>query len=38
MTSDALWQDGWYRFARHQPSPNFGLRPAGDVFETLATV
>lgn len=29
MTSDALWQDGWYRFARHQPSPNFGPRPAG---------
>ncbi len=25
----ALWQGGWYRFARHQPSPNFGPRPAG---------
>jgi AmpD protein len=25
---DALWQDGWYRFARHQPSPNFGPRPS----------
>ncbi|APW39708.1 N-acetylmuramoyl-L-alanine amidase [Rhodoferax koreense] len=24
----ALWQDGWYRFARHEPSPNFGPRPA----------
>ncbi|RYX89022.1 MAG: 1,6-anhydro-N-acetylmuramyl-L-alanine amidase AmpD [Comamonadaceae bacterium] len=24
-----LWQDGWYRFARHLPSPNFGPRPAG---------
>jgi len=24
-----LWQDGgWYRFARHMPSPNFGQRPA----------
>lgn len=22
-----LWQDGWYRFARHLPSPNYGLRP-----------
>ena len=25
----ALWDGGWYRFARHQPSPNFGPRPAG---------
>lgn len=25
-----LWQNGgWYRFARHLPSPNFGPRPAG---------
>jgi AmpD protein len=24
-----LWQEGWYRFARHLPSPNFGPRPAG---------
>lgn len=24
----ALWQDGWYRFARRLPSPNFGPRPA----------
>lgn len=22
-----LWQDGWYRFARRLPSPNFGPRP-----------
>ncbi len=22
------WKDGWYRFARHLPSPNFGPRPA----------
>jgi AmpD protein len=30
MTPDALWDDGgWYRFARRQPSPNFGPRPAG---------
>ncbi|HSW20063.1 MAG TPA: 1,6-anhydro-N-acetylmuramyl-L-alanine amidase AmpD [Ramlibacter sp.] len=26
---DALWQDGWYRFARREPSPNFGPRPPG---------
>ncbi len=25
---DALWHDGWYRFARHFPSPNFGERPS----------
>jgi AmpD protein len=24
-----LWQSGWYRFARHLRSPNFGPRPAG---------
>lgn len=24
----ALWRDGWYRFAKHTPSPNFGPRPA----------
>jgi AmpD protein len=24
---DALWQDGWYRFARRLDSPNFGARP-----------
>lgn len=23
----SLWQGGWYRFARHLPSPNFGPRP-----------
>lgn len=26
---DTLWQGGWYRFARRQPSPNFGARPDG---------
>jgi AmpD protein len=26
---DALWQGGWYRFARREDSPNFGPRPAG---------
>lgn len=23
-----LWEQGWYRFARCEPSPNFGPRPA----------
>ena len=26
---DALWHDGWYRFARRADSPNFGPRPEG---------
>lgn len=25
--ADALWRQGWYRFAAHQASPNFGPRP-----------
>ena len=25
----ALWRDGWYRFARQLPSPNYGQRPSG---------
>lgn len=28
-TQPALWQDGWYRFARRLASPNHGPRPAG---------
>lgn len=28
QTADSLWSDGWYRFAAHQASPNFGPRPA----------
>jgi AmpD protein len=31
----ALWQDGWYRFARHCPSPNFGARPAGAAIDLV---
>jgi len=27
--ADALWRDGWYRFARALPSPNQGARPDG---------
>ncbi|HSV50874.1 MAG TPA: 1,6-anhydro-N-acetylmuramyl-L-alanine amidase AmpD [Burkholderiaceae bacterium] len=26
-TEAAPWQEGWYRFARRLPSPNFGSRP-----------
>jgi AmpD protein len=25
--SHPLWEQGWYRFARREPSPNFGPRP-----------
>lgn len=28
-TTEALWDGGWYRFARRLASPNFGPRPAG---------
>ena len=27
--SNTAWQQGWLSCAQHQPSPNFGLRPAG---------
>ena len=30
-----LWNDGWYRFARHLPSPNFGARPAGACVDLI---
>ncbi len=29
------WTGGWYRFAAHRPSPNFGPRPAGTVIDLL---
>lgn len=29
LLTDPLWQDGWYRFASHLKSPNFGARPKG---------
>ena len=32
---EALWQSGWYRFARRQPSPNFGPRPAGAAIDLV---
>ncbi len=33
--ADALWDDGWYRFARRLPSPNFGSRPVGAVVDLI---
>ena len=33
--TDALWRDGWYRFARHEPSPNFGPRPCHSVIDLV---
>ena len=30
-----LWRDGWYRFAKHTPSPNFGPRPANTSIDLL---
>ena len=32
---DPMWQGGWYRFARRQPSPNFGARPAGAMIDLV---
>ena len=34
-TVDALWAQGWYRFARHAPSPNFGPRPPQAVVDLV---
>ena len=33
--ADALWQEGWYRFARRLDSPNFGPRPAGALVDLI---
>jgi AmpD protein len=30
-----LWQEGWYRFAKHTPSPNFGPRPANTSIDLV---
>ena len=38
MKADAmntLWRDGWYRFAKHTPSPNFGPRPANTSIDLV---
>lgn len=31
----ALWQAGWYGFARRLDSPNFGQRPAGAIIDLI---
>lgn len=31
----ALWNGGWYRFARREDSPNFGPRPNGAVVDLV---
>ena len=30
-----MWRQGWYEFARRQPSPNFGPRPAGAAIDLI---
>jgi AmpD protein len=32
---DTLWDGGWYRFARHLLSPNFGARPEGILVDLV---
>lgn len=32
---NVLWQDGWYRFARQTPSPNFGPRPLNTAIDLI---
>lgn len=31
----ALWEDGWYQYARKLPSPNFGPRPASAQIDLI---
>ncbi|MDP1566504.1 MAG: 1,6-anhydro-N-acetylmuramyl-L-alanine amidase AmpD, partial [Polaromonas sp.] len=33
--AQALWHDGWYRYARALASPNFGPRPAGAAIDLI---
>lgn len=33
--ADALWDQGWYRFAHRNPSPNFGPRPVGIAIDLV---
>jgi AmpD protein len=38
MRADAmntLWREGWYRFAKHTQSPNFGPRPANSSIDLV---
>ena len=32
---DALWEQGWYRFAHRVASPNFGPRPPGSAVDLI---
>ena len=32
---EGLWDSGWYRFARHFPSPNFGDRPSNTSIDLV---
>ncbi len=34
-TAHSLWEEGWYSFARHVHSPNFGPRPVGATVDLL---
>ena len=34
-TMNPMWRDGWYRFAKHTPSPNFGPRPANTAIDLV---
>jgi AmpD protein len=34
-TADALWDGGWYRFARRLASPNFGARSPGAAIDLI---
>lgn len=33
--SQGLWEAGWYRYARHEPSPNFGPRPTAACIDLV---
>jgi len=35
LATDALWRDGWYRFAAPLVSPNFGPRPANTAVDLI---
>ena len=35
LPGSTLWKGGWYRFARHLRSPNFGPRPPGAAVDLL---
>ena len=35
MPAAALWNEGWYQFARRQASPNFGPRPTGAQIDLI---